>query len=127
MDLSKLKLVSVVLFFCIARNNNDHVILPMILVLATFVLYVFIEFKEALIPCLSALGLILVLTSLVRKSTTLVIIGYALSYSILIAFYLDESLYKNIAKELYFIITSGLYVLLSFIVIIKSFKTHTHQ
>jgi hypothetical protein len=119
--MSKLKLLSVVLFFFITRNNSEHVILPMILVLLTSVLYIFKEFKEALLACLALLGTILVMISIVKTNKYLLVIGYFFTFLILFKSFFDKTLYLNITKELYFFSTSSLYIFLSMYIMARTF------
>ncbi|MCL6296473.1 hypothetical protein [Jejuia spongiicola] len=120
-QLNYLKVLSIIIFLIITRNN-PHALIPMLLVLITSLIYTFTEFEHTIMPILASVGVILVLFSFIKNKKNILIIGYFLTYIILIDMLLDKNLWERIDKEIYFFITTISYITLSIYIIVKSFK-----
>ncbi len=123
MSLRNLKIVSIVVFLIITRNNNEHVVMPMVFILVTSAFYIVNELKAAILPFMASLGIVLVLMSELKKSKTILLLGYLLTYLILMRSFFDKTLYENVMKELFFFITSGFYIIMSIYILIKNYSS----
>ncbi len=122
MKIDHLKIVTVILFLVITRNNSEHVVMPMIFSLITSLFYIFSEFKHTIPFVLAIAGLCLVLYTIVKKNKFILIAGYLLTYLILIVNLIDPNTFNNFIKEIYFFLTTTLYLILSIYVILKPNK-----
>jgi hypothetical protein len=122
MSLSKLKIISIILFSIITRNNNEHVIFPMIVILVISVFYVILEFRETILSSAALIGIFLILLSNLKIGKYITFIGYVLTYPILLNSFFDQTFYSNLSQEIYFISTSFLYILLSLFIMLKQYR-----
>lgn len=121
MKVDKLKILSIIIFLIIARTGNEHVVLPMFLIIFS-VIYIFTDFNAVLLPFLAFIGIVLILVSLVKKNNYILTLGYFLTYLILFQSFIDKSLYENPQREIYFLITATAYFVLSLYILLKSWR-----
>ncbi|GAB1857915.1 hypothetical protein MHTCC0001_27520 [Flavobacteriaceae bacterium MHTCC 0001] len=126
MKLNQLKIVSIIFFLIIAREG-DHAWIPIGFILLTSLFYIFSEFKYVIVQLLSFLGLILILYSIVKHRIVFVILGYLLTYIILINNLIDYVTSEKSHSEVYFLITTFIYFGLSMYVIAKSIMNNKNQ
>jgi len=113
-----LKIISLIIFSIIARNT-PHVIIPMIIGVPFISFVIFIDFMEGIMPLLSLIGVILVLIDINKKKDKFTVVGYMLSYIILIYIFIDITSKQIFIKELYFLISSSIYIALSVFIMIN--------
>lgn len=123
--ISVLKVLSIIIFLIISRNG-PHVSIPFGFVFYAFFNDFFVLFKNnlsfALSTLLSITGIILILFSFRKNKNYLSIIGYLLTFTMVLGSYLEGTVFKNPEKEVYFFITSGIYIIISIFIIMNSIK-----
>jgi len=125
MKYTKILIISSLILFCLITKNGNHISLPMIVGLISGLVYFFKNPELHIIAVLSTLGLIILIFSIIKKrfnNWKYILIGYLLTYLILVINLLHESVINNIQKQKFFIISICLYFILSIVVIIRTYS-----
>ena len=116
--LKYLKVFSIMLFIIITFAN-DKMYIPLGLILVNSIIYVFVDFYKSIIPLLATFGISLILLTKGGKNKMQIILGYVFTYLLLVKIILDNQLYIFNIEQLYFYISSIIYLIISFIVLYR--------
>lgn len=115
-QINVLKIISII-FFLIITKNGEHVSIPNALFLIYSATAIFTNFENLFIPFIALIGSTLILIPIKRKYV--VIIGYLLTYPLIVIYLNDERILKYFERHLFFWTTTIIYLLISFYVISK--------
>jgi hypothetical protein len=107
------------MLFIIITFANDKMYIPLGLILVNSIIYVFVDFYKSIIPLLATFGISLILLTKGGKNKMQIILGYVFTYLLLVKIILDNQLYIFNIEQLYFYISSIIYLIISFIVLYR--------